>query len=233
MDVVKEGQCVALTNKGKGPRCQYHGKHTHPVTGLRYCGHHYKPPPKKATEPAPPSPAVEIVIPYQLRRKVAARLRRRLEAGPKSNDEPGYLYAYYLQHEDGRNYWKVGRTSRDPEKRHKEWQAAHHTDHVVVTKKVWRIDRKAVKFLESVVHMWFDYCRMYRYPLEKSARILSVWASTGSLIRDADHVAQEALNEEERPVARRKMVEWFWVGWPELDALVTRMVALYCPPSRL
>lgn len=231
------GQCVALTNKGKGARCRYHGKHIDPATGKHYCGHHYKP---KVTAPkvsvlnlAPPPKPLDLVLPFQLRRKVAQKLRRRLDAGPKSNDEPGLIYVYYLQHEDGRNYFKVGRTKRDGDKRHKEWQAQHHANHVVVTKKTWQVDTKAVKFLEAVIHLWFDYCRMYRYPVQNRARILSVWSATGAPIRDADYEAHEQDPDEERLVAKRKMVEWFWVAWPELDALITRLCNLYSPASRL
>jgi hypothetical protein len=228
---MEENQCVALTNKGKGSRCPYKGKHCDPKTGQRYCGHHYK----KVEEPAPKAlaavPKPELVLPYQLRRKVAQRLQRRLDAGPKSNDKPGFIYVYYLEHEQGRNYWKVGRTERPPEKRHKEWQDAHHSSHVVVTKKTWQVDARAHKFLESIIHLWFDYCRMYRYPVTDSARILSVWSATGSLIRDPDY---EALNPDPArriTVARRKMVEWFWVPWPELDQFITRVCQFYSPPQ--
>lgn len=242
MDVPRPDQCVALTDKGKGPRCQYKGKHVHPTTGQRYCGHHYKPAtmptnalvPKLSLSPIMPKPA-DLVIPFQLRRKVAQRLRRRFEAGPKSNDEPGIIYVYFLQHEEARNYFKVGRTSRDLEKRHKEWQAQHDPAHVVVTKKSWKVESKAVKFLERVIHLWFDYCRMYRYPVGKTGRILSVWSSTGAPIHDPDYVALEEAGEEERLVAKRKMVEWFWVMWPELDALITKLCTFYSPaaPSKL
>lgn len=261
MDVVQTAsptQCVALTDKGKGPRCRYHGKHVHPNTGKRYCGHHYKAvapapapkaPPKGAAavtkaigtfEVAPLGPSVpvlELTIPFQLRRKVAQKLRRRLAAGPKTNDEPGLIYVYYLQHEAGLNYFKVGRTGRDPQKRHKEWQAQHHADHTVVTKKTWQVDARAVKFVEAVIHLYFDYCRMYRYPVDKTSRLLSVWSATGSPIRDADYTALEQDAEsggggstERRTVARRKMVEWFWVMWPELDALITRVCGFYSGP---
>lgn len=230
-----ENRCAALTNKGKGPRCPYKGKHCDSKTSQHYCGHHYK----KAVEDKALAvvvvtvPKPDLVLPYQLRRKVAQRLQRRLDAGPKSNDKPGFIYVYGLEHEQGRNYWKVGRTERPPEKRHKEWQDAHHSSHVVVTKKTWRVDARAHKFLESVIHLWFDYCRMYRYPVTDSARILSVWSATGSPIQDPDYEALNSTITRHSTVARRKMVEWFWVPWPELDQLITRLCQFYSPQSAL
>lgn len=228
-------RCVALTAKGKGPRCPYKGKHCDPKTGQRYCGHHHKKPTEVVHQVAAlvTVPKPNLVLPYQLQRKVAQRLQRRLDAGPKSNDKPGFLYVYYLEHEQGRNYWKVGRTERSPEKRHKEWQDAHHASHVVITKKTWQVDARAHKFLESVIHLWFDYCRMYRYPAAESAHILSVWSATGAPIRDMDY---EALCPENGSrtlrvtVARRKMVEWFWIPWAELDQVITLLCQFYSPP---
>jgi hypothetical protein len=173
-----------------------------------------------------------------LRRKELQKLQRRLKAGPKANDEPGFIYVYYLQHEAGQNYWKVGRTSRDPEKRHKEWQSAHHATHIVITKRTWKVSARAVKFVEGLIHLMLHYCRMYRYPEGDTGRILSVWASTGSPIRDADFLASTVAaaaaggdGKKERLVARRKMIEWFWLPWSELEALITQVCDIYSPAT--
>lgn len=235
--------CSATSAKTKKP-CPYRAKYEDPATQRPLCGIHYKmighhapttslppnplvPVPRKLTpEPHPwralglPDPSVE------LRTHVRNKLRRRVAAGPRvATDGPGYIYAFWLKHEEGRSYWKIGVTQRStPEDRMREWESAFPGRELCV-KRVYAMDAPAAKFVERVIHLYLDHRRMYRYPMEDK-RLLSVWSATGDVIEDADW-KDLGPRGTQKPVAKYKMVEWFCIDWREADALIERVVTVY------
>lgn len=231
MDV--EPYCSATSAKTKKP-CPYRAKYEDPATQRPLCGIHYKmigqhAPRKPTPDPHPwralglPDPSVE------LRTHVRNKLRRRVAAGPRvATDGPGYIYAFWLKHEEGRSYWKIGVTQRStPEDRMREWESAFPGRELCV-KRVYAVDAPAAKFVERVIHLYLDHRRMYRYPMENK-RLLSVWSATGEVIEDADYkaLAKGTSTGVPKPIAKYKMVEWFCTSWQEADALIERVVTVY------
>lgn len=215
--------------KKDGNPCQYRAKHLDPISKTFFCKHHL---PKISSTTTIITQAKSRQPPYQkdrLRSSVVKKIERRLKSGPRTTDEPGHIYVYALQHEmDAQmDYWKVGMTTRAPEERAKEWSAKHHKTHTVVTQAVFHVPTRAVKHVERLIHLYLDYCRLYRYPLASGA-IRSVWAHSGNLIEDKDGKEWAAQTPQERPVALHKMVEWFWISWKDLEPLIKELIAFYC-----
>lgn len=245
MDVM----CAAIKKDGKP--CQYRGKHMDTKTKKHYCGHHWKNPLMAGVAATKPIVLIRDVEPVQtkvlspawtvrglpepelklLKRSVIQRLERKISSGPKPSDCTGHLYVYYLAGEEGRNYWKIGMTTRPVAERKKEWQAKH-PGHVLVMKKSYEITSKTVKCLERVVHLYLNHRRMYRYPV--GAKLLvSQWAATGAQIEDDDWKVWTALCSKEGKLpklrATGKMVEWFCLPWETgLEPLLTALVKYYC-----
>jgi hypothetical protein len=116
-------------------------------------------------------------------------------------------------------------TKKTPKERLKEWQAEH-PNLVLKTKQTWQVKTNSVKFLERLVHNYLDYCRMHRYVIgARQDALYSVWAVSGLPVP-----GEPAKPEDERLVARSKMVEWFCAPWTEVHTLMDALVKLYSPP---
>lgn len=229
--------CTATTLKGK--KCPYKASVLHPVSKKPICGIHYKqhlktlpsapaevdtskknldPQPWRALKLPDPSPS--------LRTNVRKRLVRRLNRGPrKATDSAGYMYAFYLTSETGKDYWKVGMTTRAPEDRLKEWQSSlpHHN---VQLKKAFYVPGPCVEFVERVVHLYLDHCRLHRYPVLEGRWLISKFSATGAVVKD-EHWTAVQNEAQERVVARRKQVEWFCAPWPAVHDLIVQVIRVF------
>lgn len=185
--------------------------------------------PALSKKPVDPHPWVALKLPApdpKLRKAVCGRLVTRLNRGPNwKSDTAGYIYVFWLRGETGLDYWKIGMTQRTPEDRLKEWRAAM-PGHELQVKQVFAVDAACVKFVERVVHLYLDHCRMHRYPVGR--RLLSKWSATGAEIRDADwHALQPTLKAGERVVAMHKMVEWFCAPWSTVQVLIEHVIQVF------
>lgn len=246
----------AATVKSTGKQCTYNGKYKDAATEKHYCGHHrLKPKPKvsdakRDVEPKR-KPAVSVTVsvavsvtPWkslrlpepskELRLSVLRRLRNRINRGPKQSDTTGYLYVYSLADEVGLNYWKIGMTSRDDlEIRLKEWQSKH-AGHTIVLKRSYRMEVKATRCLERVVHLYLDHKRMYRYQVSapNGTYLVSIWSATGDPIDDAGRRTWiSGADPKQRLHSSGKMVEWFCLPWSELEPLLNVLVKYYSAPA--
>lgn len=216
-------KCEALTLKGN--QCKKAGTYT--VGGARYCTQHHEKHIKDSdavivtirdTEPWEknrlPTPSPENG------RRVLQKIRRRIKAGPSPKDTaPGCIYIYYLEEEADLNYWKIGRTSRTADERLKEWAAEHKKAKIKLAKQ-YKVQGHA-NFIETLIHLYLHYARMYRTPYGDDGHFHSVWASTGEIIQDG----QETTTE--RVVAMRKHIEWFCMPFEDVVAVVGALVNAY------
>lgn len=238
----------AATVKSTGKKCVNKGKYAE--SGKHYCGHHRSKPtlkPKVSERDCNPirNPPTAELEPWKSRRlpepskelrlTVLRRLRTRINRGPKQSDTTGHLYVYSLSNEAGLNYWKIGMTSRDElDKRLREWQSKHGT--TVLLKRSYRLEVKAARCLERVVHLYLDHVRMYRYsvlsPGEEKSCLVSIWSATGAPIEDAGRRAWFSVADpEQRLHSTGKMVEWFCLPWSELEPLLDALVKYYSAPA--
>jgi len=233
---MEQPKCTAVTIKTK-TRCKRNATHA----GHTFCYQHAPAAAVGVVAAEPPPPRlpnqVEIAAaPPQLSRAEAAqrllrahppsdlnsartirRISARIVRGPRVKDTTGgAIYIYSLSTEPGMNYWKVGMTSRTADKRLKEW-ASQHREAKVIKHADYRVD-KHVKYVESLIHLYLDHCRMYRYPLEKgSAKFRSYWKTTGELIDDKQVPG-------DRLVAKNKHTEWFYASLHEIKRVVEGLI---------
>jgi hypothetical protein len=144
--------------------------------------------------------------PYVIK-KIGTRHRKGL---PKTKT-PGYVYIFYLENEKGKNFWKIGMTTR-LEKRMQEWNKHYGGKATLVQKKLYKSDY--CEFMERVIHLYLDYCRMHRYPIhtEDAIKFHSIYSATGKVI--------EAVDEEERLVAKNKNIEFFHAPIKEIKTVI-------------
>lgn len=122
-------------------------------------------------------------------------------------------------------YWKIGMTKRDVDVRLAEWAKEHKRGATVLLAKSYRL-RRWHKWVERVVHLYFNYCRVYRYPLaaesssSSKTHFHSIWAATRE-------PCPESVDLEETAPAMHKQVEWFHAHCLEdLDDIITKITRL-------
>ncbi len=204
-------RCNAQTLKKE--RCKRAAK-----DGTHFCGQHT---PSTVVATTEPWVTLKLPTPHKdIRKSVLAKLRTKLRQAPeKRSGGVGHIYVYHLkgEHKAGLMYWKVGMTERAVDVRMAEWERTHKNNHVLLAKS-YRVER-AHKWVERVVHLYLDYCRVYRYALEKSDTFYTVWAATGASCGPVEE------NEPEDLVAVHKQVEWFHSDTlDELDAIIRSVI---------
>ena len=220
-------QCKATTNNGK--QCKRDGKGPECV-----CYQHDKPP-ALATVTRPVlqvTASLDLLCAHKskLRRSALRKLETKLRKGPPSveKDGLGAIYIYYLETDRAhgiRCYWKVGMTKHAtaPGKRIKQWSAKQEG---VVTQAVYVVER-GHKFIERVVHLYLDHCRMYRYPCASAGAeaqlFRSTWYATGLPVKDAQW---DLIDLTKRTVARQKSVEWFCGSLEDIEGVVQAVIKL-------
>ena len=153
----------------------------------------------------------------QLQRRILKKIATKQRLASRPGKE-GYVYVYSLQHEVGKDYWKVGMTERnDYRKRLKEWTTVH-APAIVVCKAVYYTTANC-KLLERLIHLYLDYCRMYRYPTDNPYEMVTVWKTNG---KPVDAVVEAKPHQV---VAKNKHKEWFNIDWPKLEELIQRLRA--------
>jgi hypothetical protein len=144
--------------------------------------------------------------------KIQKKLQTIMKKGPSKTDGKGHIYAYWLDCDEYDTYYKVGRTSRDVDKRLKEWKGA-------IYKVSWPV--KYQKLAEKLIHVYLDHVRVYRYELAKNT-ICTIWKTSGEPVEDSD----EDLKEKYKLEARTKMIEWFYMPWKELEKNIKMILAI-------
>lgn len=157
------------------------------------------------------------------RSSVLNKLRTKLrQPETKRSGGAGHLYIYYIaeEHEAGLMYWKIGMTERSVDVRLAEWAKAHKRGATVLLAKSYRL-RRWHKWVERVVHLYFNYCRVYRYPLANNkAHFHSIWAATRKPCPDS-------ADYKDTAPAMHKQVEWFHAKCLEdLDDIINKITAL-------
>jgi len=218
-------QCEAIT--AAGTRCSRVGKHRNQC-GEQVCQQHlwgiHKVISIKDVEPwvhrNMPEPALHL-----LRASVVQKLRRKLKQGPRpvtprgiGRGRGGSIYVYCLENDDHLNLYKVGMTCENVDKRLQQWERKHKCKVRQVAQYVTLQD---VAWVERVIHLYLDYCRVYRYPLLKGG-LHSVWAATGEPLTTSTTTEDEA--SAKRPlVVTEKMVEWFKASFDDIDAVISQV----------
>lgn len=156
----------------------------------------------------------------QLRRPAYNRLKRKIAKPPASKDGPGTIYVYMLQHEKGLHYYKVGMTERSVVHRLKEWQS-HHKDAQVECVATFHVTQ-SIKYIERVVHLCLDYCRLYRYPSTQLKQCYkTIYSASGRVVEDLQWKRIQKEDKEERFVAKNKSIEWFAATREDIFRVIT------------
>ncbi len=221
-------QCTATTTKKK--QCKNKAMANQMVCHV----HVEKKTTKKKTSP-PPAPAAPVVFPTphpSLKRPVLRRLNAKLATLPeRRSGGAGFIYVYAIkeEHDAGRFYWKIGMTERAADVRIKEWgRTLDKRTQTLVVHRVYPVAR-GHKWVERVVHLYLNYCRVYRYALPAASAgsasgphsFYSVWATTGLPVEEED----ASLGPHDAP-AMHKQVEWFYCPrFADLDAVIAPLVA--------
>ena len=148
------------------------------------------------------------------RRKIKSKLKR----GPSQKDKEGYIYIYYLKTDKRVRYFKIGRTSTTVEKRLKQWEKESPSPPVLVES----FKVKHSIFCERLIHLYLDYCRVYRYKVSKN-RFCTVWKVSGECVTERD----EKLKDRNRLEGMKKQTEWFAVKKKTALNLVKEIVELH------
>ena len=195
-----DARCRAL--KGDGLQCTRKAVGVHP-----YCTQHQKSKNTTSIDNQEPWARLALVAPRAENGKRALqKIRTLLNKKPAKNDGAGYIYVYCLRHERDLHYYKIGRTSRAVEVRIKEWAADTPGIELV---KCYHVSVGHCR-LESLVHAYLHYCRIYRTPYgERPKKMHSVWASDQSTVIDDGQQLDEKQAQAHTLVARSKQVEWF------------------------
>lgn len=141
----------------------------------------------------------------RLSKQALGKLRRRLQSGPRNsklNQTAGFIYVYALPDDAPFTYFKVGRTEQPLKERMKQWSKTHGC--TVELMASFGVDRN-LAWCERLIHLYLDYCRMYRYPVDADdgkITYYNVWKTTGK------PVTPFATGEPAR-VAKNKHTEWF------------------------
>ena len=163
-------------------------------------------------------------LPSENGAKINAKITKLLKREPPtSGNGGGSIYVYRMARETGLNYWKVGMTERSVDKRMREWEKTH-KDRVICVDRFLLTNNVALA--EELIHLYLDYCRMYRSPSESDTDgtlFRSTWFRSGELIKDAQW--EKIQSQKERLVASKKHNEWFCCEKKTLDAVVHAVVA--------
>lgn len=223
-----DARCEARTQAGK--QCSRVGHHVS-EQGALVCRQHLKPAVTTAIYDVEPWVAREMPEPQleRLRAHVIEKLRRKLKRGPRpatprglGRGRGGSIYVYRIIGDEIRDCYKVGMTSVRVEKRLQQWARKHKGASVLkVTEYTVCQD---VAWVERVIHLYLDYCRVYRYPLAAGG-LHSVWSATGETV-PADNGTVRTTNGPLSPralLATEKMIEWFAAPFEEIDAVIARV----------
>lgn len=203
---MKQESCSATTAKGKqcSKRPVHHG----------LCTMHYNKAHPNAVEPWT---EMGLMAPSALnRRLVLNKIRRKLRNTPTNVEAGGSIYIYYLSSDTVENMWKVGMTLRTADVRLAEWQK-HHSHTCKVLKKAEYVVKHSVARLERLIHLYLDYCRVYRMPLDDDngrVRFKSIFSATGEAIENGD----------EKGSAKSKQIEWFHASILEIKAVIDALI---------
>lgn len=167
-------------------------------------------------------PAVPKETQGNVVKKIQRLIQKDLSSSQAKTTAGGYVYIYRLAHETGLNYWKIGMTDREVDKRMKEWEGTLRCR--VLCVKEYKL-KKNHAYCERLIHLYLDYCRMYRYPAEakkgdKHVLFKSKWYRSGEWIDD-----DQGREIDERLVAKNKHVEWFCAPLAEILKVVQAIVA--------
>ncbi len=187
-------------------------------TGKHLCTQHAK---KAGTTIKEPWQELGLIAPSEkIGQKALGKLRRRLRNTKKDRGGSGSIYVYYIATEAGLDYWKVGMTKKDADERLNEWQKTHKAR--VLKKCEFKVDQ-SVLFIERIVHLYLDHCRMHRTPTADGKETLfrSVYSATGELIDDDQ---DKKIGTDERLVAKNKHVEWFNAPITEVKSVIESIV---------
>ena len=207
-------RCEAETKKGKVCSKSAVAKST--VSGKNLCTLHLK------LEPDAQEPWVELKLmapSTENRKLVLAKIRRKLRS-TKDGGGSGSIYIYAIASEVDLNYWKVGMTERTADERLSEWSDEHKAR--IIKMSEYRVEH-SVKLVERLVHLYLDYCRMYRTPCGHGC-FLSVLSATGKVIEDKQY---EKIKDEGRPAAKNKHVEFFNAPLEDIKAVIEAIVGVH------
>lgn len=158
-----------------------------------------------------PAPCVEKLRPHMLQ-----KLRRKLKAGPRTTTaKSGSIYVYCLDGDEHANLYKVGMTSSGVDKRLQAWARKHKGK--VLRKVAEYVVLSDVAWVERVIHLYLDYCRVYRYPG------FSVWAATGEPLVGENAAPSPPPPPPHSLLAVEKMIEWFALPFTEIDQIVLQV----------
>lgn len=197
-----DGKCEAYTHKGtrcsrKGtPRlCKQHSVATLTVTTI-----YVEEPWVKLGLPTP-SP--------HLSKETVHKLRRKLTSSSSSSGGGGFIYVYHLAHESGRDFWKIGMTTRkEASVRLGEWYATHKVR--LIADAEYRCIYRPAAWVERVIHLYLEHVRVIRRPL-RNKEMYSVWYTDGSpLETDDDDVEFDG---------RQRHIEWFHTKWNVIESI--------------
>lgn len=169
-----------------------------------------------------PTPAVEpwqshnLPKPHaQLSKPQKGRLNTRIKRGPTKKDEEGWIYIFSLPSDGTLTYYKIGRTTQTVEQRLRQWKKEIKEKVELVAK--WRA--KDHKYCESLIHIYLDLWRVYRYQTKKG--LCSIWKDSGEPVTSRD----KKLKNKYKLEGRKKHVEWFLGELIYFEKIVTGVCA--------
>lgn len=216
--------CEAITEEGR--QCSRVHKAQH--NGYFYCNQHllmWKRKSKSMSRIHDVEPWVQyqLPVPYESNPgRIMQKIRTRLKNGPKASEmrQPGHIYVYYLEGEEPNNYWKIGMTGRNVDKRLGEWEEELKGS-LIILKASYALPRYT-KFIEKLIHLYLSYCNIHRYPYVDAksgqTRMHSLYSlPPNEILEDG----QNMKDKSQRLNAMKKHVEWFKEDWDEVEKVVS------------
>lgn len=204
-------QCEQKTQAKDGHLCKKPGKHQI-APGKYMCALHYKAwkEPKAWDTLKLPAPQTIFMTPKALK-----DLDNKLNERVRPAREGGFLYVYAIPNED---VWliKIGKTTRDVTDRLDEWAEHHKVEELL--RAPFPCD---LELAERIVHLYFDWARVYRYPQENGT-FYDVWKTTKTPL-----VEGQAPPEGFRPKASNKHTEWFAIQLHEAERVIEALQAYF------
>jgi len=148
-----------------------------------------------------------------LRPAALRRLRAKLNARRRSGGA-GSIYIYTIDGDEP-GFWKIGMTERTADVRLAEWTRVHGKKHTIRLVAEHRVDHSH-KWIERVVHLYLDYCRVNRYAQpDDDGTFYSEWYASGKPLpgQRSDPLKQGIA----------KQVEWFYGA--DMDLILHALVA--------
>lgn len=151
----------------------------------------------------------------------SVKMIHKIRKGPSSREpkEEGYIYCYSLHDESSLNFFKIG-VAKDPFKRVRQWKKVH-GDRILVLHFVQLVAKYAA-FCEKLVHLYFEDVQLIRFPSQDGkSYVKTVKKLDGTVL-------QEDKEQDKRPAAVTKQLEWFHIE--DLDSLKKKVkyLAEYC-----